>query len=515
MENTRKDTLSTVQLSFLTVLRIAIGWHFLYEGVAKLFDPSWSAAGYLATSRLFGWIVSNPAALDVVDKLNAWGLTLVGLGLMFGAFTRVAAFGGIALLVMYYLAHPPLIRMPLTTHTEGSYLLIDKNLVEMLALVVISLFPTGKFLGLDALLAARGSAPEKAKSVPEASPVMDSVKNAPVPPGLFNRRQILTPLITLPIFGGFVYTVLKKRGWESWEEKHLLAAQGAEAVTSATIKTFQFSSLKELKGQLPQGKIGDMALSRMILGGNLIGGWAHARDLIYASQLVKAYHNDKKVFETFQLAERCGVNAIITNPALARVINEYWRREGGKIQFISDCAFGGDTIEGIKVSIDGGANACYVQGGISDRLLKEGKVEEIGKAVDFIRSQGVPAGVGAHDLNTVKACADLGIKPDFWVKTLHHVDYWSARVGEQECDNIWCNNPVETVEYMKSLEQPWIAFKILAAGAIEPKVAFPYAFKSGADFICVGMYDFQIVDDVNLAMDTLNSDLGRERRWMA
>jgi len=518
MENERNSTLTTVQLSFLSVLRIAIGWHFLYEGVVKLLDPSWSAAGYLASSRVFGWLVANPTLLGIVDKMNAWGLTLVGLGLIFGALTRTAAVGGILLLAMYYMAHPPLIRMPLTTHTEGSYLLIDKNLVEALALVVISLFPTGRFLGLDSFFAARRSvaaAPKPEPAAKEASPVMDSLKHAPVPPGLVSRRQILTPLITLPVFGGFVYSVLKKRGWESWEEKHLLAAQGTEAVTSATIKTFQFASLKDLKGTLPLGKVKDMPLSRVIMGGNLIGGWAHARDLIYASQLVKAYHTDQKVFETFQLAEQCGVNAIITNPVLARVINEYWRREGGKIQFISDCAFGGDAIEGIKVSVDGGANACYVQGGISDRLLKEGKVEDIGKAVDFIRSQGLPAGVGAHKLDTVKACVALGIKPDFWVKTLHHVDYWSARVGETECDNIWCDNPTETVEYMKNLEEPWIAFKILAAGAIEPKVAFPYAFKSGADFICVGMYDFQVVEDVNLALDVLGSDLGRERRWMA
>lgn len=517
MENTRTASgASTLQLAVLTALRIAIGWHFLYEGVVKVLDPAWSSAGYLASSRAFGWIVGSPSVLALADQLNQWGLVLIGLGLMFGAFTRVAALAGVALLAMYYTAHPPLIRMPLTTFTEGSYLFIDKNLVELIALLVISLFRTGEFIGLDRYLAARKAAGTAVDTVaPQNSPVMESLKSAPVPPGLFNRRQILTPLISLPVFGAFVYGVLRKRGWESWEEKHLLAAQGADAVTSATLKTFHFSGLKDLKGTMPHAKIMDIDLSRMILGGNLIGGWAHARDLIYTSKLVKAYHSDRKVFETFQLAEQCGVNAILTNPVLARVINQYWRREGGKIKFISDSAFGGDIMEGIRVSIDGGAHSCYVQGGIADRLYKEGKVEEIARAVDFIRSNGLPAGVGAHDLNTVKACVEMGIRPDYWVKTLHKVDYWSARVGEPEHDNIWCTNPEETVEYMKNLEQPWIAFKILAAGAIEPKVAFPYAFNSGADFICVGMYDFQIVDDVNLACEVLNGEIRRERRWMA
>jgi len=63
-------------------------------------------------------------------------------------------------------------------------------------------------------------------------------------------------------------------------------------------------------------------------------------------------------------------------------------------------------------------------------------------------------------------------------------------------DNIFCFNPQETIDFMNQLEEPWIAFKVLAAGAIEPKQGFPFAFNNGADFICVGMYDFQIVDDV-------------------
>jgi hypothetical protein len=114
----------------------------------------------------------------------------------------------------------------------------------------------------------------------------------------------------------------------------------------------------------------------------------------------------------------------------------------------------------------------------------------------------------------VKVCVSAGVRPDFWMKTLHTTDYWSA-TPTREQNNIWCTDPEETIAYMRDLEEPWIAFKVLAAGALEPEKAFRFAFENGADFICVGMYDFQIVDDVNIALDVLESKPARERPWRA
>jgi len=301
----------------------------------------------------------------------------------------------------------------------------------------------------------------------------------------------------------------------SFEDRILLARdeQEQKVVTGATIKAFDFTTLKDLKGQIPHTKIGDVELSRMMLGGNLMGGWAHARDLIYVSKLVKAYHTEAKIFETFSLAEQCGINAIITNPVLCEVINNYWKSDIGKIKFISDCG-GRSVMDGAKKSIDNGASMCYFHGGVADNLARKGQLDDIAKVLDFIRQNGLPAGIAAHRLETVQACLDAGIVPDFWMKTLHQTAYWSAQ-PQEEHDNIWCRTPEETVAYMNDLEQPWIAYKILGAGAIHPKEGFPFAFKSGADFICVGMYDFQIVEDVNLALDVLSSDLDRKRPWRA
>ncbi|MBL8173064.1 MAG: DoxX family protein [Bryobacterales bacterium] len=467
----------------LPILRIAIGWHFLYEGLVKLIYAGWSSAGYLQGSTgplaaVFRAIGGNPAATAAVDFLNIWGLIAVGLGLMLGVFTRWASVGGIVLLAMYYLAYPPLFGLP-AYGTDGAYLIVNRNLIEMLTLVFFVAY----------------------------KPVTDEVAVA-------SRRQVLAAAAGLPVLGVFLLAVLRKHGYRSFEEMNLRTHPGAKnvAVATPTIRSFQFSKVSDLRGKPPLARIGNLNLSRMILGGNLIGGWAHARDLIYVSKLVKAYHHRDKVFETLALAESCGVNAILTNPVLCETINDYWRN-GGKIHFISDCG-GKDLMDMIRRSIDRGAAACYIQGATADKLVQEGKFDLMGKGLDLIRKNGLPAGIGGHELATVKGCVEQGLRPDFWMKTLHECNYWSARKDQQH-DNIWCTEPEETVAFMRERPEPWIAFKVLAAGAISPKRGFQYALESGADFLCVGMYDFQIVDDVNLFCDVMKKGLVRGREWRA
>jgi len=106
------------------------------------------------------------------------------------------------------------------------------------------------------------------------------------------------------------------------------------------------------------------------------------------------------------------------------------------------------------------------------------------------------------------------LKPDFWVKTCHSHNYWSAKSPEPWNDNFFDFNPEETIRYMATLSEPWIAFKVLAAGAIKPEDGLKYAFNNGADFVCLGMYDFQIVEDVNIALSALSQAIERPRPWM-
>jgi thiosulfate dehydrogenase [quinone] large subunit len=155
------------QLTALVALRFAIGWHFFYEGVSKAVNAYWTSAGYLDQSQGFlsEWFIglaSNPSTLSVVDALNVWGLILVGLGLMLGGLTRSAAAFGIVMVALYYLATPPWPGFVYSMPAEGSYLIINKTLIELFALCVTLAFSTGHIVGLDRLLRrARTPAPAR------------------------------------------------------------------------------------------------------------------------------------------------------------------------------------------------------------------------------------------------------------------------------------------------------------------------------------------------------------------
>jgi uncharacterized membrane protein YphA (DoxX/SURF4 family) len=513
----------------LTVIRIAVGWHFMYEGITKIIAGNWSSAPYLAGSRwifapLFNAMASNAGVIHVVDFVNEWGMILIGAGLILGFLTRWASLGGAVMLFFFFTAYPPVPGYMISVPVEGSYLWVNKTLIEFFVLLVFVFMEPGLYFGLDRLYSRWKE--EKARQ-----PVPDLLAGTENGKG---RREVIKDLIAFPAIGAFAYALYKKRRWDSFEEK-LLKTEGIDANSSATLLSFNYAALSDLEGKVPKGiikhldkngKPAEFELSRLLMGGNLIGGWAHARDLIYVSKLVKTYHTDEKVMQTLALGEKCGINAIISNPQMGRIFQKYKHEFKGNIKFISDCGTNLDFQKGIELSLLADWDALYCQGEITDRWAnsewddpKKRTVAErmdlISKGLEEIRKHGKPAGIGAHRIEAIKTCVEHGLKPDFWVKTCHNYNYWSAQKMGEWKDNIFDFNPEETIRYMATLSEPWIAFKVLAAGAIKPEDGLKYAFTNGADFVCMGMYDFQIVEDVNIALKSLALAKDRQRPWMA
>ena len=493
--------------TLFTIIRAAIGWHFLYEGISKLFMENWSAQSYLANatgfmSGFYHWLASGESLVKVVDILNVYGLIVIGLALFLGIFIRLASAGGILLLLLYYFAYPPF-GTSLFGSPEGHFYIVNRNLIEAFILLWFVLSSQAGY-GISSFFRRRkkveGEAPENAE-------------------GVNSRREALKNLATLPILGAM--------GWGAFRH----AGKEVDVMSGATIQ-LNFKTLADLKGELPRGKIGEHEISRLVAGGNLVGGWAHARDLIYASSLFKAYNTEKKVYETLMLAEQAGINTINIGFPTNALIAKYKKATGSKIKVISQIhpdMEKEDYFVNIDKAIDFGVDIVQIQGNQVDWLVRDNRIDVVEKMMDHIRRQGYVAGLASHTVDALIATEEAGIIPDYYMKTMHHDNYWSAHPIENRVpfevdgknyldhnkfhNNCFCLFPDKTAEFVERATVPVMGFKVLAAGAIEPRDGFNWAFEKGADFICVGMFDFQVVEDVNTTIDVLDNLKGRTRAW--
>lgn len=335
-------------------------------------------------------------------------------------------------------------------------------------------------------------------------------------------------------------------------KKSLAASAGIAAAGSAAGNLGLAAGQQGLPAQapaaaeLPKGKIGDLDISRLILGCNHITFYMHSRDLRYVDDLSRHYNTEEKIIETFAVAEANGVNAFMTHsdPKISKLFREYRDGHGGNLQWIvapwissegmvTDLAAYQRVVPELVGEI--GVDALYVPGMLAGPLVNQGKGAVIGQMLEVIHAAGLPAGVACHGLDVVQFCEKEKLPVDFYVKTFHHLKYPTApkpeeiaklrKSGERyprgdlksdyaEVPGFWCGNPEETAEFMKSVSKPWIAFKVMAAGAIRPRDGFAHAYANGADFILAGMFDFQIAEDAGIAREQIAAHQKRARPWL-
>jgi len=277
---------------------------------------------------------------------------------------------------------------------------------------------------------------------------------------------------------------------------------------------------------VPRGRIGKLEISRLMLGTNIITHHVHARDLNFVRNLSRHYNSEERVMATFAEAGARGVNTFMTHndETVVRLFREF-RKRGGKMNWIiapdPKESKEAEVFSGVvQRLVDAGADALYLHGATSDPLIKKGQMAFLTELVAMMQATGLPTGVGAHDLEVIKACEAAKLSCDFYFKTFHHHKYPTAPEAKdikgphaESPHGYWCAYPEETAEFMKSVKKPWIGFKVMAAGAIPPRNAFEYAYKNGADFILAGMFDFEIAEDARTATEVLAGIKNRSRPW--
>lgn len=518
-----------IVMFIFTLIRILVGWHFLYEGFIKLFGSQWTSRGFLVNSqgpfaRIFH-AMADFTNVSVLDFINIWGLILIGLGLVLGVLTRYAIVSGIILLSLYYLAFPPVI-------------IVNQTLIEVMVLVVLLFLPADKYrLDHSLLLLFKRTKIDSNKSDTEIEKIN-------------SRRGFLKSISTLPLLGAFGYLFYKND-----KQSRPDAISGASYTFG--IKTASNEEIESFKGKLPKGTIKNMKVSRLLLGGHLVAGSGHVHQLKYLRELGKAYNTKEKAFSAMYFAEQLGINSIIIDCTQQKFISEYKRETGGKIQSFVSCPSYNHKVDGvifwdnkkeiataqknqlikslkedINVSIDSGADVFFAHGTYVDYLMNNADPDIIGEIISYAQSKNLVCGMAGHMISAFKVCEKMGYNPDFYMKTIHHDKYPSATpLGYRDergndirfidakttpnifDDNMWCPDADAVAEFMQNVEKPWLGYKVLAGGAIQPADGFKFAFDNGAEFIGVGMYDFQIFDNVKTTVHCLDNLSNRRRGW--
>jgi len=262
--------------------------------------------------------------------------------------------------------------------------------------------------------------------------------------------------------------------------------------------------------EIPTIQLGDLKVTRFIIGGNPFSGFSHQSKERDAE--MRSWYTDDRIVETFFQAESAGVSAVIArgDEHMTRCLARYWR-EGGAMRWIAQTASEAPSaLAGVEFCIEHGASACFIHGGIADNCVAQGRYDELRQAAERIKAAGIPAGIAGHLLEDF-GWAEGNLSLDFYMvcyynpssrrDSPHHVHGTVERFSKADRD--------ERVALIRTLERPAIHYKILAAGRVAASDAFAYAARQmrPIDAVCVGIFagdnGHMIEEDVRLLLENL------------
>ena len=405
-----------------------------------------------------GW----PWFCAILGALFSWGFLFAGLLLMLGLFSRITAAAALVLMLLFYVTGNPFFSL---LSPQYVIRLFSAEFMQILLLILVLLFPAGEYWGLDMLVDALQRA--------GARKTAGKRKSRPTSEDKAIRRQILKHSLIIP-FGGITFFFLSRIHLRSEKEKPpgprsliVPVSQPGKRLQSVSLGSLKISSLCLLT---------DMFLSE-----------ANDRGTEHLNSLINSCYHSDRIFATLKLAQLAGMYTVIGSPSALSPLQQFWRTEGRSLQYIALCPWD-EALDRADDLIRHGAAACVMP---VDYMLAHGRYQLIQAFVDRVKAANAPAGLAAHAAEAVKWCLNHRIQPDFWLKT--------CNTGNAELvrDNpVWCPDPEETLRYMKTLKQPWIALHVLAAGRLPIQGGFEFARRGNPKAMAVSAFDFQIAEYV-------------------
>jgi len=240
---------------------------------------------------------------------------------------------------------------------------------------------------------------------------------------------------------------------------------------------------------LPTIRIRNLTVSRLVVGGNPISGFSHAGPARTTAML--DYFTAENAKKLLRHCEECGINTgfMRADNHIIRLLREYWN-EGGKIQWFAQTGTGESPDGDIRKAKACGAKAIYVHGGAVDSFCGSGDCESLRKQLDLIRELGLPAGCAGHNPQYLLEIERQSWAPDFYMVCLYNVLGYKGKLNAAGDEKFAPGDRKIALDAIAALPRPCFAYKILAAGRLNPREAFNEVFSriKSSDGVAVGMF---------------------------
>jgi hypothetical protein len=240
---------------------------------------------------------------------------------------------------------------------------------------------------------------------------------------------------------------------------------------------------------LPRIKLGDLEVPRLMMGGNPLSGFSHGSP--ERTRQMLDYFTTENAKKLLRRCEESGVSAVVlrADNHVVRLLHEYWN-DGGKLDWVAQTQSGMDPIRSIRHAAQFGAKAIYLHGGTIEEYFERGEKDQVRRQLEAIKEVGLPAGVASHYPPYLLEIEEQHWPTDFYMVCMYHIEGYRGKLGLDQHEKFIPEHRAHALKAIRDLPKPCLAYKILAAGRLDPRAAYKEVFEGikPTDGVVVGMF---------------------------